>query len=963
MGIGLLLSSLFQPLNGTVKKCADALLLCPTVTIPLNASTAVCTGGTVNLNSFTAQITLDNPANPSLIGFEWYSDAALTQTLNTNTFNYTGFNTCEAQAITIYAAVLCSEQPQPIAAGSLSISVYPDPPSPFQLSDCSLTVDDVVCGGSLVIEYLQSPGVWASTPPIPATDGATALWRAYLPGTPDQDGNGVPDCIRSGTIVANNCPCIPPAAPIIFNDTISFCQGSANVTPFVASTSAGSTINWYNNLGTFLSTGTTFQPNIAGTYYAQSLSADGLCVGGQTEVTLLEAITDNASFSYPTNNTICVGSPTILPQNITTIGGGFSTIGGLSINSTTGAVTPNMAGTFAITYTTNGQCPDSETNFITIDACCPTVNSLLDESLTICGATAIDWTTYTNEVMYNDPAGNFGGFAWFSNAAMNIPISMADTTHSGSNCLPENKNLYLGVLCNAQSTPIAAGVLSLTIYPVLTLGNVAIAGGCSLQVSDNCLGTILIEYQQPDGTWATALPSTTPTEGQTALWRAYVQNTPDANDDGLADCLLTGSVTAGSCNCTPPTAPTALTDSLSICAGSTNSGAFLANVAAGIGIIWRNTNGDSLAVGNSFVPLTAGNYYAQSVNWLTHCYGPQTPFELVELAAPNAAFSYTQTAYCANNSTVVPIISGTAGGVFTATGGLPIDPASGAITLNISGVFNITYTVGNTCPQSSTVNLTINNNSFSIDAGAPITTCVGQETTLSGIANGAVNVEWYSDNGTITDPNTLQTTLLPSESGNFEAFLIATNACGVQALDSVSVFVQEPTPIVATNDTVIQEGSFIILSASGASSYVWQADPTLSCIYCSNPIAQPTSETTYIVSSNTSCVLPDSVTVSFYTAPIIIAPDTLLLPNAFSPNGDQRNDEFRPTTKGNISEYRLEIYGRWGDKLFETDNYLYGWDGRYKGKSCEIGTYIYRLQYRLNDNPLEVLQGYFTLIK
>lgn len=940
----------------------NALLLCPSVLTPLNATAAVCTGGTINLINFTAQIVVDNAANPSFIGFAWYSDAALTQVFNGNTFNYSGFNTCAPQTIILYVGVLCSEQPQAIAAGSLAVSIYPDPPSPFQLSDCTLIVDDVICSGVLVIEYLQSAGVWGATPPVPATDGATAIWRAYLPGTPDQDNNGAPDCLQSGSISASNCPCIPPSAPTIFNDTLSFCQGTSNSTPFVASTTAGSTINWYNSAGNFLATGSTFQPNIPDSYYAQSLSADGLCVGGQTPVVLLEIATDDASFSYNASS-ICVNDPPFLPQNIVTAGGGFSAIGGLSINSSSGAITPNIAGTFAITYTTNGQCPNSETNFITINACCPTITTPLNASLSVCSATALNLLAYTNQAQYNDPDNNFAGFAWFTNAALNVPITAGDTIHSGLNCLPESKTLHLGLLCSTQSTPIAAGVLNLTLYPNLTLGNLAFAGGCSLQVSDNCLGTILVEYQQPNGTWSNSLPTNTPTEGQTAQWRAYVQNTPDSNGDGQPDCLLNGSVTATSCNCTPPAAPIALTDSVTICAGNSNTTPFSASTPAGINIIWRNTAGDSLAVGNTFTPLIAGNYYAQAVNWSTDCYGPQTPFQLIELPAPNANFAYSQTAYCANNTTIMPIISGTAGGTFTATGSLPIDASTGSVTLNTSGVFNITYTVGSTCTASHTFNLTINNNTFSIDAGAAITTCLGQPTQLSGIANGATDVEWYSSNGTISDPDALTTTLLPDETGSFEAFLIATNSCGAQALDSVSIFVQAPTPIVATNDTIIQEGSFIILSATGASSYVWQADPTLSCVYCSNPVAQPTSETTYIVSSNTSCVLPDSVTVSFYTPPIIIAPDTLLLPNAFSPNDDQQNDEFKPTVKGNISSYRLEIYGRWGDKLFDTDNYLYGWDGRYKGKFCEIGSYIYRLQFKLNDNPLKVLQGYFTLVK
>ena len=68
----------------------------------------------------------------------------------------------------------------------------------------------------------------------------------------------------------------------------------------------------------------------------------------------------------------------------------------------------------------------------------------------------------------------------------------------------------------------------------------------------------------------------------------------------------------------------------------------------------------------------------------------------------------------------------------------------------------------------------------------------------------------------------------------------------------------------------------------------------------------------------------------------------LFVPNSFTPNGDGINDIFLP--KGIfVSEYNLQIFNRWGEKLFESDDINEGWDGKFKGEYCQLGTYYYQL--------------------
>lgn len=66
-------------------------------------------------------------------------------------------------------------------------------------------------------------------------------------------------------------------------------------------------------------------------------------------------------------------------------------------------------------------------------------------------------------------------------------------------------------------------------------------------------------------------------------------------------------------------------------------------------------------------------------------------------------------------------------------------------------------------------------------------------------------------------------------------------------------------------------------------------------------------------------------------------------PNSFSPNGDGINDIFQPKGVG-IIKYRLDIFDRWGEKLFTSDDFLTGWDGTFKGIGCKMDVYVWKIE-------------------
>ena len=84
---------------------------------------------------------------------------------------------------------------------------------------------------------------------------------------------------------------------------------------------------------------------------------------------------------------------------------------------------------------------------------------------------------------------------------------------------------------------------------------------------------------------------------------------------------------------------------------------------------------------------------------------------------------------------------------------------------------------------------------------------------------------------------------------------------------------------------------------------------------------------------------------------VIVTPDnTLFIPNAFTPNHDGHNDVF--TAYGtNIIEFHMDIYTRWGELIFTTDNISQGWDGTFKGDIVQTGVYNLIIRYKdINGN-------------
>jgi PKD repeat protein len=113
-----------------------------------------------------------------------------------------------------------------------------------------------------------------------------------------------------------------------------------------------------------------------------------------------------------------------------------------------------------------------------------------------------------------------------------------------------------------------------------------------------------------------------------------------------------------------------------------------------------------------------------------------------------------------------------------------------------------------------------------------------------------------------------------------------------------------------------------------------------------------------------SKTIPEAVTV--------IGKGEMIFPNAFAPNlNGPSGGEYDPTDKSNqiffpyhdgVVEYKLEIYSRWGELIFQTTDVNVGWDGYYKGQLCDQGVYIWRVSGKYSNNRYFQKTGDVTLL-
>ena len=163
------------------------------------------------------------------------------------------------------------------------------------------------------------------------------------------------------------------------------------------------------------------------------------------------------------------------------------------------------------------------------------------------------------------------------------------------------------------------------------------------------------------------------------------------------------------------------------------------------------------------------------------------------------------------------------------------------------------------------------------------------------------------------------------------------------------------------------EGTEITIDqlGDGYSSYQWSPSDSLSCDTCAFPTLEVISQTfTVVVTDSTTCRATTEVAVIAIPA---CSEESIILPNVFTPNNDGTNDRFGPVlvpgVEKLITQAKLRIWDRWGNKVFEGAGIqgIY-WDGQFKGKAAASEVYLFMLEMACEETEV-VVKGDVTLLR
>jgi gliding motility-associated-like protein len=368
----------------------------------------------------------------------------------------------------------------------------------------------------------------------------------------------------------------------------------------------------------------------------------------------------------------------------------------------------------------------------------------------------------------------------------------------------------------------------------------------------------------------------------------------------------------------------------------TSSGGCDSIVATNLSIIppngsSNNTNvcpGDSVFVQGAWQTI-AGTYY----DTLTSILGCDSVIETV-LSVDTVYSISSSVSICQGDSVLLP------GGSYT----------------SIAGIFTDSFSTVTGCDSVFITNVTVDTvfdatitpvNAICANTGILMLTAADGGGTWSG--TGITNADSGYFDPSLAGP------------GTHEIIYTIGGSCGDSDTINISVYEVPSLSIleVAESCDGVNDGSVDLTVTGGTMPYAYLWDDPVSST-TDTLMALPPGTYTVVVTDANLCTVTDNANVLSSSTPCI-AP-YLYIPNIFSPNGDEKNDKLFVQGKG-IEEMTFIIYDRWGEKVFETNDLIDGWDGSYQGKPMNEAVFVYYVKASLINNEIIERKGNISIVR
>ncbi|MFN3402508.1 MAG: gliding motility-associated C-terminal domain-containing protein [Cytophagaceae bacterium] len=760
-------------------------------------------------------------------------------------------------------------------------------------------------------------------------------------------------CDNYTTVIIKTFSPLPAAAGTI-TGPVSVCVNQTGVTYSIAAVANASTYNWTVPSGATITAGTgttsitvSFGAATTGDVSVTPSNSCGNGTNSQTSVTVNPILPVSVSISG--SNEICIGEPatfTAVPVN----GGTPSyqwTVNGSDVSGETGATFTSTAlannDVVRVRLTSSEGCTSGNpatSNAITMQvttAVTPAV-SINPSANPICDGQSVTLTAAPSN------GGTAPTFQWYVN---NNPVGTNSTTYTSST-LAQGDQVRVMMTSNSSCaiTPTAnSNVVSMTVnanVPVsVSINNpAAVCSGTS--VTFNATGT---------------------NAGSSATYQWYVNGVPQgaasSNSNFTSSTLNNGDqvnvVMTSSLTCKTGSPATSNTHTMTvnpILNVTVNISAPSVAICPGVPITY---NASSNHPGTTPVYQWSVNGVNQGGNSASFTSSTLSHNDIVRVVLTSSEQCKNQPTVSAQvnaNIFTIPTVTVNPSGTSTICQGSSVQLTSSHSGVSYDwlkdGVSTGTNSMAFSATEAGNYQVVVNFPAGCAGTSAPVTVqvlpvpnpvilhndttiCSGTSIPLTVLYDAGSTLQWHKNNALIAGAT--GAVLVVGETGIYT--VTEHNGACPYTSQQVSVTVV-PTPVAyAGKDITVLEGTTIQLNAMGGTNYQWSPSTGLSNPNVSDPLITPTDNMVLTVTvSNGNCQDTDELRI-FVEKPIII-------PNSFSPNGDNINDTWEIQYLTSFPECEIEIFNRWGTLVWKARGPIY-WDGTNfrNDELLPVATYYY----------------------
>ena len=792
-------------------------------------------------------------------------------------------------------------------------------------------------------------GIWANN--LITISGTPTVAVSLLTYTIELTGGcGVVTTTGTITVSANNTAARSSAVATV---TQTVCINSAISTITYATTGAtganvsnlpsGVTSSWLNNILTISGT-----PTVAGSAQTYTVNLTGGCgvftTTGTIEVTANNTVT-RTSAAATVAQTVCINSAITSITYSTTGATGASFIGlpaGVTGQWSNNVITISGTPTVSVaaqsyTVTLTGGCgviTTTGTITVTANNTVTRTSAAGTDAQSVCINTAITPITYstvgaTGAVVSNLPSGITS--SWSNNVL----------TISGTPTVVGTALTYIITLSGGCGVVTTTGTIAVKPSNTITLSSLA---GTDNQLK--CINTSItnITYNTTGATGANfiGLPV-----GVSGIWSnnaivlsgsPSISGTFNYTISLIGGCLITDK--PGSINVSPENtitlSSTATTDSQSICIGKDISTIEYTTLGAtGFTITGLPTGLQAVFQSNKIkitgTPSVTG-VFNYTISLAGGCGLVNKNGTVIINSLPTGTIAASNSGVICEGSTVALTATGGNTYEWSLNGNLIPGVSADSYSASIAGLYSVKLISDKGCINSvqQTTTLVLNNApvvGYSFDKYCINTPIIFTNSSITNLS-GPVTMLWEFGDNEISSSESPTHTFLVEKTYAVKLTITPTNCPLIAKSLSKNIKIEVPPLAVRyPNIYAVKNTNTKLTARSIGKTYTWIPSTGLSNAATISPNFNFTAATNYVIkiTNDAGCILNDSLNV------LIFDQADFLVPKAFSPNNDGRNDKLLFAAPGIESFQYLRIFNRWGNLVFETSNLSVFWDGSFKG--------------------------------